>query len=155
MADVAFPGWVGGRSGAKSVPGRGLWYGAFSLYAIVGVLTAAYVAGFVVPYYVNDLDALPLAEVSTGLHDPKDLWPYVGGGAGWVLVRLAAMLSVLVVPLAVLGLAGHGIWGAVSASTTRRRARWTVAVASGAVALGIVGWFVSPLGTAITLWALD
>lgn len=34
-----------------------------------------YCVGVLLPYYVNDLHRLPLAEVAGGAHDPKDLWP--------------------------------------------------------------------------------
>jgi hypothetical protein len=41
-----------------------------------GVLPlAGFVLFLLVPYSVNDLHRLPLAEVASGLHDPKGLWP--------------------------------------------------------------------------------
>lgn len=77
----------------------------------VGVLVTAAAAilavTIVLPYYVNDLDALPLAEVAGGAHDPKDLWPH-GAAGGWV--QLAAFLAIGLTPLtALVGAALSGV----------------------------------------------
>ncbi|MGY1607248.1 MULTISPECIES: hypothetical protein [unclassified Geodermatophilus] len=57
--------------------------GAVWLAALAIASVAAYATLVVLPYFVNDLDRFPLAEVGGGYHDPKDLWPttvpYVGG----------------------------------------------------------------------------
>lgn len=43
--------------------------------------TAIFAVTIVLPYYVNDLDVLPLAEVAGGAHDPKELWPQGAGSS--------------------------------------------------------------------------
>ena len=37
---------------------------------------AAYGVFLALPFYANHLNRYPAAEVASGLHDPKDLWPY-------------------------------------------------------------------------------
>ena len=56
------------------------------------------------PYYVNGLHHLPLSEVASGLHDPKDLWPQgtIGGpvqAAGYLSLGVAPLLLVFVGPI--------------------------------------------------------
>jgi hypothetical protein len=57
---------------------------ALALTAVVGI-SVAYIAGIVVPYFVNDLHHLPLTEVRGGVHDPKDLWSSTAGPVGELL----------------------------------------------------------------------
>ena len=64
--------------------------------ALVAVTAAVFVGTIVVPYYVNNLDALPLVEVASGAHDPKDLWPQ---GAAGATVQLTAFLAIALTPL--------------------------------------------------------
>ena len=45
------------------------------LLGVAVVIAAAYLAGVVLPYYVNDLDRIPPWELTSGAYDPKDLWP--------------------------------------------------------------------------------
>lgn len=120
------------------------------LAAIAVLVVAPYLAGVLVPYYVNDLDAVPLAEVAGGAHDPKDLWPEgtVGG-----LAQLAGLLSLSLTPIGlvtVLVAALHGLF--------RRRPTPVLAVGLGLVALGCLAglaFFLSPLGSALISWRLD
>ncbi|MCZ2837203.1 hypothetical protein [Modestobacter sp. VKM Ac-2985] len=122
-----------------------------ALLAAIAVLAVApYLAGVLVPYYVNDLDAVPLAEVAGGAHDPKDLWPH--GTAGG-LVQLAGLLSLSLTPIglvAVLVAALNGLF--------RRRPTPVLAVGLGLVTLGCLAglaFFLSPLGGALISWRLD
>jgi hypothetical protein len=75
----------------------------------------------VLPYYANDLDRFPLADVAIGYPDPRDLWPYdtaLGGGplmprpAGpcGVLMALAVALGILVWLLSPFGVALMQWW---------------------------------------------
>ncbi|GAA4751993.1 hypothetical protein GCM10023328_38880 [Modestobacter marinus] len=132
--------------GAQPVGGRRV-----ALLAVCTALVVApYLAGVLVPYHVNDLDAVPLAEVAGGAHDPKDLWPH--GTAGG-LAQLAGMLSLALTPIglvAVLVAALDGLF--------RRRPTPVVALGLASVALAcLAGWafFLSPLGTALISWRMD
>ena len=122
------------------------------LAALTALTLAPYLAGVLLPYYVNDLDSLPLAEVAGGRHDPKDVWPEgpVGG-----LVQLGGYLSLALTPLGLVAALG----GALYALLPWRR-RSTPAVTAGLVlvVLACVGGLVlmgSPLGQALATWRLD
>lgn len=124
---------------------------------VVGVLVAATAALFagsvVVPYYVNDLDALPLAEVAGGAHDPKDLWPQ-GAAGGWV--QLAAFLAIGVTPLT--ALVGAALSGALVLRRLRRGGAARVLVVSAlvlALSLTVLVVCFSPFGTALVTWRMD
>lgn len=123
----------------------------------VGVLVTAAAALFavtiVVPYYVNDLDALPLAEVAGGAHDPKDLWPR-GAAAGWV--QLAAFLAIGLTPLT--ALVGAALSGVVLLLRLRRGGPARVLVGSALVlALSVAVLVVrfSAFGSALVTWRMD
>jgi hypothetical protein len=73
------------------------------------VCVAPFVAGVLIPYDVNDLDAPPLAEVASGPHAPKNLWPQGIVGA---VVQVAGFLSLSVTPIGLFivgGLAGLAV----------------------------------------------
>ena len=57
----------------------------------------AYGALIVLPYYVNGLNGVPLAEVAGGGHDPKDLWPMASPIAA--PYRIAGLFMVMLTPL--------------------------------------------------------
>lgn len=122
------------------------------LTGLTALSLAPYLAGVLLPYYVNDLDALPLAEVSSGRHDPKDLWPQgpVGG-----LAQLAGFFSLALTPMGLVAtLAGCGY--ALRPRTPRRTPAATASVVLVAlVCLGGLAFFLSPLGGALTTWRLD
>jgi hypothetical protein len=127
-----------------------LWF--WSLVAI----TALWVAGVLVPYYVNDLDRLPLDELSSGAYDPKDLWPYAGGSS-FVKSLRGPLLLVTLPLLPVLGL-GSAAAGAII--LTRRRqslhaAAGRLTVAALVLALVMIAVSLSPFGLALRAWALD
>ena len=119
-----------------------------------GVLAAVlpYGAGVLLPYYVNGLHRLPLAEVASGRHDPKDLWPSSGQGCGGLL-DAAGLLSLAWTPLALVALVALG---PVAAWSTRHRpwlAACFVALAAGCVAA--LGWLMGPTSAALAAWRLD
>ncbi|WP_222193353.1 hypothetical protein [Modestobacter italicus] len=126
---------------------------AVALFAGLAALAMApYLAGVLVPYYVNDLDALPLAELTSGAHDPKDLWPQ-GPLSG--LVQLGGLLSLALTPMGLV---------AVLAGTLHRVASRghldapAVMVGLLLVALACLAGLVlvfSPLGGALATWRLD
>ena len=130
--------------------------GLLSLCLVVAV--APYLAGVLIPYYVNDLDALPLAEVASGRHDPKDLWPQglVGG-----LAQLAGLLSLLLTPIGVFSVAAASGIAAVQewiVFPAARRAPRTVAlglVVLTLVCMAVLAWFFTPTASALATWRLD
>lgn len=118
-----------------------------------------FVVGIVVPYYGNGLDGLPLAALTSGAHDPKDLpWPtgFLGG-----VVHGAAGLALAFTPLALIGMAAISGTAAVQEWLTlpaERRARRTVAAGIVAVSLlgvGLLSLLATPTASALLTWRLD
>jgi hypothetical protein len=117
---------------------------------LTGLAVLPYLAGVLAPYYANDLDELSLAEVASGRHDPKELWPQ-GVVGGWV--QVAGFLSLALTPLGVL----VALSGAVAA-LVRHRPRPAVALGLVAVAAGclaVLAFSATPLGGALATWRLD
>ncbi|WP_432498760.1 hypothetical protein [Kineococcus gypseus] len=118
---------------------------------VVLALAGAYGAGVLWPYYANDLDAVPLAQVASGAHDPKGLWPAVGGPA-WLhdvgAWSLGALL--LLLPSAVLS-----VFALLSARRRARRGRVLVLALVLSVSVAVVAVQLSPLGRALASWVLD
>ena len=115
---------------------------------------ASYAVFLVLPYYLNDLDRFPLAEVAGGMHDPKDLWPFdqgVGGG----LLMIGGYFSLIISPIVAVAAAA---WAALDTwyGWDERDARRVVL---GVLTIGVAGatfaWLVSPLGQALVAWFLD
>lgn len=128
------------------------------LLALLVVLAVApYLAGVLVPYYVNDLDELPLAEVAGGGHDPKDLWPQ-GFIGGWV--QAGGFFSLGLTPILLLVALG-GCAATLWSGRPWARSRWlSPAAAAGlvvisAVCVGALAFFSSPLGSALMTWRMD
>jgi hypothetical protein len=124
------------------------------LIAVAVLGTLPYLIGVLLPYYVNGLHLLPLEEVASGRHDPKDLWPqgFVGG-----LAQLAGFLSLALTPLALtfigLGSAAAGIAGLLTGEI-RRTAAAAMIVLTVACALGLA-WFLGDTSAALTTWRMD
>lgn len=129
--------------------GRRAW-----LPLLTGVLLLLGFGAFLVlPYLVNDLHELSLAELQSGRHDPKDLWP--GTGTGGYVLGAAAMLLLALGPL--LGVAAAG-WSA-AALVARRRvldARTRVLLLGAVVVpVAFLVLFFSPFGSALVAWTTD
>jgi heme/copper-type cytochrome/quinol oxidase subunit 3 len=120
--------------------------------ATVLLLVLAYLVAIVVPYLVNDLHRLPLAEVAGGGHDPKDLWPAttpLGPTA-----RLLAIGVLMTGPLLATAAAG---WAVADLVAGRRRGHRTLVLPVLTVLLAVaflVGYF-SPVGTGLGTWTMD
>ena len=120
---------------------------------------APFVVGLVVPYYGNGLAELPLAELTSGAHDPKDL-PWPTGLLGGV-VHGAAGLALAFTPLALIGMAAISGTAAVQEWITLpvgRRARRSVAaglVAVTVLGLGLLSLLATPTASALLTWRLD
>jgi hypothetical protein len=137
-------------SAAPTITARGP---VILLGVVVGIVLA-FVAGVVLPYYVNDLDRLPLAEVVSGRHDPKELWPETAGPWGHLLHGVGAY-AVTLGHLTLIFAAGGSLAGLAllwrQLSTAARRALVTVlAVAGTAFVVMASGW-----GQALATWTLD
>lgn len=127
-----------------------------TLAVLAGIAVVLYGVGVLLPYYVNDLDRFPIADVAGGAHDPKDLWPQ---GPANGLTQIAGLLSLLLVPL-LLVTSGVGsgfllLYGLVA--KTERVLRPAVLALSGVFLVCLAGLvhFFSPLGSAMTSWRLD
>jgi hypothetical protein len=124
------------------------------LTAVAALVTVPYLAGVLLPYYVNGLHELPLAEVASGRHDPKDLWPqgFVGG-----LIQLGGFLGLALTPLGLVFVGGTSaalsIHGLLSRGLPRAAAAALVVLAV-ACAVGLA-WFLGDTSQALTTWRLD
>ena len=109
-----------------------------------------------VPYYVNDLHRLPLAEVASGAHDPKDLWPYAPEVVlPFALVRLVGLYVVALAP----GAAVISVLGGVLVLAAKWRTLTTggrvLAFAVVLASLALATLTLSPFGQALTTWYMD
>jgi hypothetical protein len=126
------------------------------LMLIVALSVAPYVLFVVLPYFVNDLHRLPLTEVSSGRHDPKDLWPttvpYVGG---WL--HTFGFFSAVFTPMFLI----LTIFGALVAAVVTMRQRlsaWGVVAGYVVVVLTCIGgvvFYLGPISRALLTWQLD
>ncbi len=122
--------------------------------AVLGSL-GMYGVGVLLPYYVNDLHRLPLAEVASGAHDPKDLWP---GGALGGLPQAAGSFSLALLPFAaVVGICAGGtslvsLW---RRAQPQRVAKSLAVLAVMAASVGALGFLLTATGEALTVWRLD
>ncbi len=118
------------------------------------LVAAGYVSGVLLPYVVNDLHHLRLSEVSSGAHDPKDLWPATEGTAGALLHAVGVFTALLGwVPLLLAGLgAGMLLRAAVR---DRSRVRTLLATTTLVLVVATLATVLSPLGTALAAWKLD
>ena len=122
--------------------------------ALAVVCAAAYAIFFVLPYYANDLHRLPLAEVASGMHDPKDLWPRNDAGLGFVFT-FGGLLTLGLAPFGTIFAVG---WATLNVVLGRpSRDGLTVATSALAAVIGIVTliWLASPMASALFTWWLD
>lgn len=123
--------------------------------ALAVLCAAAYAIFFVWPYYANDLDRLPLAEVASGMHDPKDLWPRKEAGLIGFAFTFGGLLTLTLAPIGAVFAVG---WAALNVVLGRpSRDGLTVALSALAGVIGIVTlvWLVSPFASALFTWWLD
>lgn len=128
------------------------WPHVAVLAAAVLVPVAMFGAGVLLPYFGNDLHRLPLAELTSGAHDPKDLWPRNP------LVQLAGFASLALLPMA--ALAGLGLGGLSLTLLWRRPGPQRVGKALAvllvmAVSAAALLLQFSETGAALTAWRLD
>ena len=128
------------------------WRHVAVLAAAVLVPLLMFGAGVLLPYYVNDLHRLPLAELTSGAHDPKDLWPQSG------VVQLAGFASLALLPMA--ALTGLGLGGLALALLCQRPGSQRVPKALAVLLVMVVSLAAlllqsSDTGAALTTWRLD
>lgn len=126
---------------------------AWAALALAVSCAASYAVFLVLPYYVNDLDRFPLAEVALGAHDPKDLWPY-----GTRLGPVFGIGSLFALSLAPLLASGTVIWSAWQFWLHRHTSTWWTRGVLGVAALvasTTVSWLASPFGSSLITWRLD
>ncbi len=120
---------------------------------VAGLSALPFAMGVLLPYYVNGLHRLPLAEVASGRYDPKDLWPSGLGGGG--LLQLMGFLSLAVSPAGVGSAAALAVTGTVWAVSARpSRIALGFALLAVACLAGLL-WFTGPMGSALVTWRLD
>ena len=134
------------------------WSRVAVLSLVPAVPVAAYAAGVLLPYYVNDLHELPLEEVAGGAHDPKDLWPSGTWWGPWL--RLAGILVGGVAPAALFltGLAAlvYAVRGSLTGARRHRSPAMTACLVGLAVAcLWAASAFLGPTAGALSRWSLD
>ena len=126
------------------------------LAALVLAPGLAYVAAVLLPYYASDLDTLALPDLAAGAEGPGGLGPENDVPRWRGLLGFAALL---LTPLgALLALGGSVVQ--LLAALPRGQGRVSPGVAAGLgvvalVCLGVLGYFLSPLGRALTTWQLD
>lgn len=141
---------------ARGVASAGIRWREIAVLA-VAVLSAVamYVAGVLLPYYVNDLHLLPLAEVTSGAHDPKDLWPRTAWGG---LPQLAGYFSLALLPIAALvalGVGGVSLVGLWRRREPQRMPKSLVLLVVMATSVVALSFMFSPTGQALVVWRLD
>jgi hypothetical protein len=122
---------------------------------LVFVVGATYGLFLVLPYYVNDLDQLPLDEVASGAHDPKDLWPYRDGGALSVIWTFGALFAFMLGPFILLA---APLWAAVLMWRDRRTLRvreWCALAMATLCGVALIAELASPFHDALVNWWLD
>ena len=120
--------------------------------ALAAAGPVAYALSMLLPYYANDLDRFPLAEVPWHT-DIGQVWPY--DAPYGFLFDVAALYALGLAPFvsgAVL------VWSAVTLWAHRRTATWrsrSVVVAAAALAAVSLLWLLTPLSSTLFIWLLD
>ncbi|WP_432542437.1 hypothetical protein [Kineococcus sp. SYSU DK002] len=127
---------------------------------IAGLLVvAAYTGGVLLPYFVNDLHHLTYEQLTSGAHDPKDLWPAGAGVLGaWVhLAGLSAVVLGWLVTAPAAVVSAFALRSALGHRSTAPGARRRLALHVIVVALLVSATVVrfTPLGAALATWSLD
>ena len=126
-----------------------IWLSAVALLALL------WIAGVLVPYYVNDLDRLSADELTDGAWDPRQLWPATTGTVGQTVQAAGAFVGwplMYVVHIASALGSGYVLVQEWSGSSRAERALLaTLAVLS----VALTGLLLSPFGISLSTWALD
>lgn len=129
---------------------------AWPALALAVLSVAAWAVFFALPYYVNDLDRFSLTEVTSGLHDPKDLWPYIDGGLLAAVFALGSMFTLATAPFTG---AAAVVWACLNLWRERaqrvRPGRIALSLVTIAFGTAAIAWLGTPLGSALITWWLD
>lgn len=121
--------------------------------ALAGSAAAAIALFLLLPFVAGGLHHLPLAEVASGAHDPKDLWPVAGGSALGGLFHLGGFLTLIGAPFLAVA---AGISAAYAAWRDRADpSRLAIQGLAVVVVVGVIAWLASPMGGAVTTWFMD
>lgn len=155
LGGVAVDVAAGGVAPEDAVLGDAGWQSIAGLAAAVVAVLALFSVGVLLPYYVNDLHRLPLAEIANLADDPQRLWPQ----DGWRYpVGLAALVTTGFAPLVLLAVVFVGaVW--LTALWRRSepervpRSLALIVIMTGSVA-ALLFWFSEP-GLALAAWRRD
>ena len=150
---------VGEASPGVSTQGTGPvrvgWPRVVVLACVLLLVAVLYAVGVLLPYFVNDLDRLSLAEVASGAHDPKDLWPQNAWAgpvqvAGLVSVTFGVLVAVASAALSVLALLV--VWRDGEPARLPKTVALVLLVGA---SLSALGYLLSDTGSALQTWRLD
>lgn len=152
MTSDAVPLRTNSRPGASAGIG---WRSILVLAAVLLAAVTSYGVGVLLPYFGNGLHRLPLAEVASGAHDPKDLWPRHAWSG---LVQLAGLCSLMLVPLVAVGATGlGGVWLALLSRRAehQRVPKLLVVLVVVVIAASTWAFLWSGTGAMLSTWRLD
>lgn len=121
----------------------------------VALLALLWLAGVLVPYYVNDLDRLSADELTSGAWDPGQLWPATTGTVGQTVQAAGAFVGWPLMYVVHIGSAlGSGYLLKQEWSGSSRGERALLA-ALATLSVALTGLLLSPFGISLSTWALD
>ena len=126
-----------------------LW---LSAVALLGLL---WIAGVLVPYYVNGLDRLPASELTSGAWDPAQLWPADAGVIGRAVQVAGAFVGWPLMYVVHLGSTLASAYLLKQEWSTSSRGERALLVALATLSAALTGLLLSPFGIALSTWALD
>jgi hypothetical protein len=147
---TARPAPTPGSPAARAPESRRAWLPL----ALLLLCAAGYGWFIVVPYYVNNLDEVPLAELAGGLHDPMELWPRTTA-AGELVWGLGSLVTLAFGWFLTTGAAA---WAAAMMWRDRHVLGSRGWVALGAAVTGaaaLLAGLTSPFGEALLSWWMD
>ncbi len=119
------------------------------------LLALLWIAGVLVPYYVNDLDRLSADELTSGAWDPAQLWPATTGNVGQTVQAAGAFVGWPLMYIVHIGSAlGSGYLLKEEWSGSNRGERALLA-ALAVLSVALTGLLLSPFGISLSTWALD
>lgn len=145
------------RAPEDAVLGNVGWRSIVGLAAAVVAVLGLFCIGVLLPYFMNDLHRLPLAEVGGGGHDPRHLWPQ-DPWAG-LPITVAGLVAAGFGPLVLLAVVGVGtvwltsLWRRHPEPERVSRSLALLIIMAAAVA-AVLFWFSEP-GLALAAWRRD
>lgn len=128
---------------------------AWPALALALACAAGYAVFFVLPYYANDLDRFPLAEVAAGYHDPRELWPRNASGPAAYAFTFGGMLTLMLAPLGAVFAVGWATLNVALGRPARDPRTVAVSVLAGAIGILTLVWLLSPFASSLFSWWMD